>query len=95
MTIAVHSRWLATSTLFEHARPLIIPVERLSKHSDGLGYGFHHRGEFRVIDTYPNRYTRSYSLHIHTNQSNVKCIHVFGQDRFPEFRGSLRFFQVT
>ena len=64
MTIAVHSRWLATSTLFEHARPLIIPVERLSKHSDGLGSGFHHRGEVRVIDTYPNRYTRSYSLRV-------------------------------
>ena len=76
MTIAVHSRWLATSTLFEHARPSIIPVERLSKHSDGLGSGFHHRGEVRVIDTYPETvYTDS--LHVHSIRVHVNVGVVF------------------
>ena len=93
MTIAVHSRWLATSTLFEHARPLIIPVERLSKHSDGLGYGFHHRGEFRVIDTYPNRYI----LQLTRSHKSVKCelYSCFLSRQIPPNLGVTPLFQAT
>ena len=69
MTIAVHSRWLATSTLFEHARPLIIPVERLSNNSDRVGPVFSIERRLGLIDTYPNRYI----LQLTRSHKSVKC----------------------
>ena len=64
---------------------------RLSNNSDSGGFGLLHREEVRVNRHIFKPVYTILQLTRSQNQPNGRCIHVFCQDRFLEFRGHATF----